>query len=281
MMKRIMVAALICILMHISAIAGNVRSALGAKLAFVDAEAPIYTVADYVQDGLCAVWDGIENAGVGIHDDTLTQWKDLIGECPLIWDVSKCTWEENAIANYSTSNAQTLRQMAAIGYPWWSSIGIFSETESDGYFSVGNYTIEIVARSSVNVALFQPYNANGFGGFAYGSPWSSFRLVFSPANGWKGGGQYKGFELIGLENVPLSFSGIARPTGGSQLFANGKLVLESDVVIESVSMNLRQYTLFAVPANGGAVYCLRIYNRALEEHEVMHNYRIDKVRFGL
>lgn len=272
---------LACGLMAWAACSSSVRSALGARLAYADAEVPSYTVADYVQDGLCAIWDGIDNAGVGIHDDTLAQWRDLIGECPLIWDVSKCTWEKNAIANYTTSNAQTLRQMASIGYPWWNSIGIFSETEREGYFSVGNYTIEIVARSSVNTALFHPYSANGFAGFAYGSPWSSFRLIFSPANGWAGGGRYSGFILKGLENVPINFSGVARPTGGSQLFANGKLVVESDVVLESAYMNLRQYTLFTVPANGGAVYCLRIYNRALEEHEVVHNYRVDKVRFGL
>ena len=34
---------------------------------------------DYVQDGLIAMWDGIENAGWGIHDPNATTWIDLIG----------------------------------------------------------------------------------------------------------------------------------------------------------------------------------------------------------
>ena len=33
----------------------------------------------YVQDGLIAMWDGIENAGWGVHDPNATVWKDLSG----------------------------------------------------------------------------------------------------------------------------------------------------------------------------------------------------------
>ena len=38
-----------------------------------------YTAKDYVQDGLIAMWDGIENAGWGVHDPAATVWKDLSG----------------------------------------------------------------------------------------------------------------------------------------------------------------------------------------------------------
>ena len=40
----------------------------------------------YVQDGLIAQWDGIENAGAGQHDANATVWKDLKGthDVPLI-----------------------------------------------------------------------------------------------------------------------------------------------------------------------------------------------------
>ena len=38
-----------------------------------------YTAKDYVQDGLIAMWDGIENAGWGVHDTNATVWKDLVG----------------------------------------------------------------------------------------------------------------------------------------------------------------------------------------------------------
>ena len=34
------------------------------------------TAKDYVQDGLIAMWDGVENAGWGVHDPNATVWKD-------------------------------------------------------------------------------------------------------------------------------------------------------------------------------------------------------------
>ena len=37
----------------------------------------------YVQDGLVAQWDGIENAGRGIHNAVAAEWKDLVGDLDL------------------------------------------------------------------------------------------------------------------------------------------------------------------------------------------------------
>ena len=34
--------------------------------------------AAYIQNGLVACWDGVENAGVGVHDASATVWKDLV-----------------------------------------------------------------------------------------------------------------------------------------------------------------------------------------------------------
>jgi hypothetical protein len=36
-------------------------------------------VSNYVQNGLFACWDGVENAGRGVHDSSATSWKDLVG----------------------------------------------------------------------------------------------------------------------------------------------------------------------------------------------------------
>ena len=41
------------------------------------------TSASYVQDGLIAQWDGIDNAGTGTHDPTANLWKDLKGSLDL------------------------------------------------------------------------------------------------------------------------------------------------------------------------------------------------------
>ena len=38
------------------------------------------SAASYAQDGLVGHWDGIENAGAGLHDATTNYWVDLTGQ---------------------------------------------------------------------------------------------------------------------------------------------------------------------------------------------------------
>ena len=42
-----------------------------------------YTSEDYVQAGLVVQWDGINNAGTGVHDSNTSIWKDLKGSLDL------------------------------------------------------------------------------------------------------------------------------------------------------------------------------------------------------
>ena len=68
---------------------GKLKVCLGVAIcvvAFVvsTAWASGYTSASYVQDGLIAQWDGIDNVGTGTHDPTATTWKDLKGTNDLI-----------------------------------------------------------------------------------------------------------------------------------------------------------------------------------------------------
>ena len=47
----------------------------------------------YIQDGLVAMWDGIENAGWGVHDPNATVWKDLSGNGYDLEVVRPSAWE--------------------------------------------------------------------------------------------------------------------------------------------------------------------------------------------
>lgn len=40
-------------------------------------DAPTPTAANYVSSNLIAMWDGIENAGFGVHDGSAATWKNL------------------------------------------------------------------------------------------------------------------------------------------------------------------------------------------------------------
>ena len=53
--------------------------------------AAAYTSASYVQDGLIAQWDAIDNEGTGTHNPAATVWKDLAGPTDLTIAAARCT----------------------------------------------------------------------------------------------------------------------------------------------------------------------------------------------
>ena len=61
----------------------TVVSALCGVVALASAAAHGYTSASYVRNGLIAQWDGVDNAGVGVHAPGAKVWKDLAGNYDL------------------------------------------------------------------------------------------------------------------------------------------------------------------------------------------------------
>ena len=74
-----------------------------------------YTAKDYIQNGLIALYDGIENVNWGIHDNNANEWKDLVeisGNAKKngnpIWDESSgitSGMENNFIVRVSNNSA--------------------------------------------------------------------------------------------------------------------------------------------------------------------------------
>ncbi len=50
-----------------------------ALAAATAAHADTLPATAYIQDGLVVQYDGLENAGAGLHEDAITAWKDLTG----------------------------------------------------------------------------------------------------------------------------------------------------------------------------------------------------------
>lgn len=67
-----------------------------------------YTARDYVQDGLVGLWDGIENAGWGVHDSNATSWVDLTGTFVGTGLINNDGWTDNAKMSTSSSDVLTL-----------------------------------------------------------------------------------------------------------------------------------------------------------------------------
>ena len=118
----------------------------GARQFFEERGAPtpsVPTARDYVQDGLIAMWDGIENAGWGVHDASAATWKDIVGNNDLT----------------IVSGAQTITDNSMV----------FNDTALGG--KLANEITSMVAiefcgkiTRSAEIAVFLP-NLNGTGGY--------------------------------------------------------------------------------------------------------------------
>lgn len=216
---------------------------------------------DYIQDGLLCMYDGIENAGWGVHDNNIMIWKDLVGNRDLTVRSSGGSWSDNAfVCNGTTAGCS----------------GNFS-------FNLENMTMECCISG-----LPTTYRALNF----ISTPASS------QMNGGCAGIQVNGdtvfmtahHRLVAAEKMSISSSGNnlksfyqSRPT----VWVNGNIIPAQG---EKSINNFGQYCVIGARMNdaygrvyypcAGTIHVLRIYERKLTREEVLHNYRIDKSRFN-
>ena len=92
-------------------IARSVVCAVSVAAAAVDAQAAL-TSKSYVQDGLVAHWDAIENAGYGQHDSTTNVWTDLRGYSDLTIVNNASSWTDDAFVPPQASYGAAARDEA-------------------------------------------------------------------------------------------------------------------------------------------------------------------------
>ena len=210
-----------------------------------------YTASSYVQDGLIGQYDGIENAGVGVHGSP-EQWKDLIGSNDLL--LENITWgDDGAIYNGSNSVA------------YLSSLPF-----SDSFQSV-----EICATmtGSNNWMTFQFSNTSYMGYNGSGR----FIVVTKGA----GSNDYRSTPFV-PSNVHTASALPSR-----KLAVDGLIQTTRYTNTNGVSQNDKYKTLFGARYyNGitlvltGKIHSIRIYDKELSQDELTKNYNIDKKRFG-
>lgn len=218
---------------------------------------PPPTARDYIQDGLVAMWDGIENAGWGIHDPNATVWKDLSGngyDIPLtsnaIVDGNAMRMKTAGITDYGLGRVQITG-----GKSQWfleSCLKYKSTSGSKTILCVGpitsaNSTPCLVVKNNMYFEWNYYYNKT-IAVFTEG------RVLTVSANTREG---YVNAEPI---------SGNSQDTWG---------FTQDWVCIAGDSRN-QGYAL-----GGSSIHNVRIYSRALTAEEIQHNYNIDKRRFNL
>ena len=225
----------------------------------------------YVQNGLIAMWDGIENAGWGVHDANATSWLDLIGNKQMPTTLSSLSWDSNALVRTGVD-----------GLTYDTGLD-FSDPLSERTFEfVISYDADYTdTTSNYFIARF-----NDFG------TWLSFwnRMKFGISLYAGGGTNETPFEQPSFKGsvslVSSSTPYVINPTQRhyAYYYANGTYF--RDGAFGGGSSSSAVMELFAAARNWPSsntikMHSIRIYSRALTAAEIANNYAVDKERFNL
>lgn len=228
-----------------------------------------YTAKDYIQDGLVAMWDGIENVGWGKHDNESTEWVDLIRGT--VFSVTPPTspdlilgFDESSMfaqGGLGTSQANMLptdlgdKHSLEVGYYVASCGGIATGQTQSAIAAFYNQGYRISVSNTLQVSNYR-----------YG-------VGTAPIN-----------KTIPFGTTTSSFVNNEKDF---DFFCDGSMQkkITSDYVVSTsgLTMNLLElsYQHDWTPDTKMGINFIRIYNRALTAEEIAYNYSIDKARFGL
>ena len=212
------------------------------------------TAADYIQDGLIAMWDGIENAGCGVHDDSATIWKDL---SPSGYDLvlkNGAHFDSNSLITANRNELSALLDMR-VGYVSIEICAFFDASRnSSGLVCFGN-SIDADRMMSCSTDMIQIYNNNNH---------ILLDSSVQPRSTWSGVHESVTNRTAYINGKTVT----GRIRNNNWGTTNGNFGL-------SGSSNYRYWNFV------GNYYNVRLYNRALTTDEIAHNYKVDKERFGL
>ena len=206
------------------------------------------TAKDYVQDGLIAMWDGIENAGWGVHDATATVWKDLSGtNDATITSGAPWSWTTNSFASATRTRYR-----------------VVAETDIGGVTPVvGEICYKEFIREAVYsfVARMQGVQVLALGNkICIGQGFPMFDGI-----------------AVGAHSVSINWSAPSLYDNSVQVSttSGSDYWMTQDRLLQIGYFNNTNYPFW------GEIYCIRLYSRALTASEIAANYAVDKERFNL
>ena len=218
----------------------------------------------YIQDGLIAMWDGIENTGYGIHDENATVWKDLVGNSDMTFELSglpksSLTWTENSLLytdEYANAHSPTSR---------YGFINI-SDKNKD-FFNGGFQTAELVYQFNNSSSSPRCYSLHGWMDARYG--WRAPRFI-NETDRWFG----SGVSCNTIYGDTMTLSSFYRDGIKIKTHTATSKNLSCSVGDSIYILNRGNYD-----ANTKYTYCIRLYNRTLTDEEIQYNHIIDQIRF--
>ena len=242
------------------------------QIAFGRGAAKGLSAKDYVQDGLIAMWDGIENAGWGVHDANATMWKDLTGKGS-DWKLNPNEGKFSIGIDYvELLNRISWTGTGYINTPSWSNDTDIKTLE--GVLDTGLVETDNNAPWAVIVS-FDLFKEQGYYRNALFVDIASGNIIHGLG--------------LQLENPSLPTergqNSISCNSDDMKYYMNGVEIIN----ISKIKRRVVNYSHNNCPlgiysgrlARHTKIKNLRIYNRALTADEIAHNYNIDKARFGL
>ena len=242
-----------------------IKSSIASKETSNVSEASVPTAKDYIQEGLIAMWDGIENAGWRKHNPNATVWVDLIDNTRWYVLNSYAEWHDSYITKSDHSYAGWIgkinKKIPANIYHK-ECVVLLHKTFGD----------RAVFWSVEGISVNDNVNA----------------LAEIGANKWALSGQKVNKPYIKIESdIILSISGYTTTTiyknsiqsslieKNNVMYGKGLLLGGSTRVDADYSSNFERY------GTDGNIYNIRIYDRELSAEEIAYNYAIDKARFKI
>jgi hypothetical protein len=209
------------------------------------------TAADYIQEDLIAMYDGIENAGWDMHNDSATVWNDLIGTRNFSRYFGSVTFgDDHAVFNGSSN----------LSCP----SGLFSATQIECVF-------EYDATSTKGCVFFT--NQNLETQIYVDIATNQLQLNYWPTN--------TRYVIDVAPSTAMSVS-VREKIG----YLNGQ---RAERIQSGAPGRYYFYPINPLCGSGtwrgdffkGKIYCIRCYSRALTDKEIRYNSIIDTVRFNL
>ena len=224
----------------------------------------------YVTDGLVAWYDGEWNAGLGKHENNIDYWMNLMTEIPAMVISGNISFTNNALIVQKQAFSICLNCYEAV---YAITNGIFT-IECTGY-------MQELAETRFYWLNDQPntrYSSSGITLMTHSS-----RALFITS---------RLANLLSLvshntDDPPCCGVGTWRidinqqQQNSAMFYKNGSYTTRRQLTASPILTNNNLYIVANDKGPIGKFYCLRIYNRRLNEEEIHKNYLIDKERFGL
>ena len=227
-----------------------------------------YNAKDYVQDGLVAMWDGIENAGWGVHQTNLSYWTDLTGRGADFQIGSAFNVLENGIEILNTV------QSTGQGHP-----RTVTWTNNDNL--IGEFVLDL---SAIDRAAVTNNNGNSLVMFRVGGGHTQTGSTSCPCIWISKNGEalIQGYNTVPRIQFPTRPCSISWQAGVNRIRFNDQFISAafgwygSDYVYYPPILSA--YAGRICPHS--KILAMRLYS-SLSDQDSLHNYAIDKARFNL